>query len=95
MHDLIKQFKCKLTNESRIAREADFKSTRYTVEHQGKQIEVKSEKEKIQEATDEKDVEDKVKAKTFERVRLALYGGDRKVERNPWHNSLANTMFWM
>jgi hypothetical protein len=93
MHDLIKQSKRKLTNEARIAREADFKSTRYTGEHQRKQIEVKSEKEKIQEATDEKDVEDKIKVRTFKRVKLAFYGGDGKVERNPWHNSLANTVF--
>ena len=54
---------------------------------------VKSSEEKRQELQDELSVDDAVKNATFEKAKLIFYGG--KIERNPWRDNLANTMFWM
>jgi hypothetical protein len=93
MHDQISQLRRELTNKATTKREAEFKPKCITVEHDERKIRLESELEKVREATDEKDVEDEIKAKTFARIKAEFYGGE--VERNPWHENIADTMFWM
>ncbi|EAT81940.2 hypothetical protein SNOG_10546 [Parastagonospora nodorum SN15] len=89
----LSQFEANLTREKRIAREAQFTSKRVTKNVNGKTWTQKSELEHIQEELDKEAVADTLKQMTFDKAKEMFYkGGDRK---NPWHENVAGTMFWM
>lgn len=88
-----KQLMSKVTNDARAARELKYKALRGEMVQRGRKVMVKSKEEEKQEMMDEAKVEKIIKQQTFEKAKLVFYGG--VTERNPWHENIANTMFWM
>jgi hypothetical protein len=89
----LSQVEANLTREKRIAREAHFASKRVTKSMNGNNWTQKSELEHIQEELDKEAVADTLKQMTFDKAKEMFYkGGERK---NPWHENVAGTMFWM
>lgn len=88
-----KKLKNKQTNDARAAREAKYKAQRIRQIYNGDVNMAKSKEELQQEVKDEASIEDMVKALVFGEAKRVFYGGE--TEKNPWHDNLANIMFWM
>jgi eukaryotic translation initiation factor 2C len=87
-----RQFKDELVIEAKQARKCkNFKQDVRT--YRSKMMNVQSAAERRQELEDEKRVENKLKAKTFEMAREKFYAGS--AERNPWNPKSGGTTFWM
>lgn len=87
------EYKLKLVKEARDAREQKYKAQRKLRIFGGKQFMDKDWKERQQERADQDEVDKKLRETTFEWAKVAFYGGPDP--KNPFHDGIADTMFWM
>jgi hypothetical protein len=88
-----KDFKAKLIDHFRTAREQKYKHKQTKSVIRGQVKMVKHTDEKKQERLDETQVEILLKEWTFQKAKKTFYGGD--TVRNPWSPKITKTMFWM
>ncbi|KAH7068121.1 ribonuclease H-like domain-containing protein [Paraphoma chrysanthemicola] len=87
------EFKNKLLRNYKDAREAKFGPSRKPITRNGEKAFDKTEEERAQEYKDRDEVERQVRKLTFEKAKAAFYKDP--TSPNPFHENLADTMFWM
>jgi hypothetical protein len=93
MMDELKLFRVKCTHDLRVAREQKYRVRSRNETVGGRRMMLKCVEEIHQEELDLLEVDKMVKARTFQEAKTTFYKGD--VEKNPWHDNIAGTMFWM
>lgn len=86
-------YKDDLIKEGKDTRERKFAGLRKEKVVRGKRSVGKDWKEQAQERLDKDEVDRRLRAEVFERAASEFHGG--QTPKNPFHDGVAGTMFWM